>query len=74
MSSDDESTIDRQEPRYQLQSNTQSFEPISLSSQSSGRCHQASIAPSSFSTTPTKNSGLGYTTSTIHQSPFGGVN
>jgi len=32
------------------------------------------IAPPSSSTNPTKNSGSGYTTSTIHQSPFGGVN
>jgi hypothetical protein len=33
-------------------------------------------APSSSNTTPTNNSGLGssYTTSTIHQNPFGGVN
>jgi len=31
------------------------------------------VAPSS-STTPIKNSGLGYTTSTVHQNPFGGVN
>jgi hypothetical protein len=30
--------------------------------------------PSTSSTTPTRNSGSGYTTSTIHQSPFGGVN
>jgi hypothetical protein len=28
----------------------------------------------SFNTTPTKNSGSGYITSTIHQSSFGGVN
>jgi hypothetical protein len=27
--------------------------------------------PPSFSTTPIRNSGLGYITSTIHQSPFG---
>jgi len=31
------------------------------------------MSPSS-NTTPTRNSGLGYTTSTVHQSPFGGVN
>jgi hypothetical protein len=30
--------------------------------------------PLSSNTTPTGNSGLGYTTSTVHQSPFGGVN
>jgi hypothetical protein len=35
MSSDDESSTARPEPRYQLRSNTQSFEPISLSSRSS---------------------------------------
>jgi hypothetical protein len=28
----------------------------------------------SSNTTPIRNSGSGYTTSTIHQSPFGGVN
>jgi len=32
-----------------------------------------SIAPPSSNTTPTRNSGSGYTTSTIHHSPFGGV-
>ncbi len=74
MSSDDESTTTHPEPRYQLQSNTQPFEPISLSSRSSRRYHQASIAPLSSNTTPIRNSGSGYTTSTIHQSPFGGVN
>jgi hypothetical protein len=73
MSSDDESTTARPEPRYQLRSNTQSFEPISLSSRSSRRYHQASTTPPSSSTTPTRNSGSGYTTSTIHQSPFGGA-
>jgi hypothetical protein len=31
-------------------------------------------APPSFSTTITKNSSSGYTTSTVHQSPFGKVN
>jgi len=71
--SSDESTTARPEPRYQLQSNTQSFEPISLSSQSSRRYHQASKTPPSSSTTPTRNSGSGYTTSTVHQSPFGGA-
>jgi hypothetical protein len=55
-------------------SNTQSFEPISLSSRSSRQYHQASIVPSSSSTTPTRNLGSSYTTSTVHQSPFGGVN
>jgi len=30
-----------------------------------------SIAPPSSSTIPTRNSGSGYTTSTVHQSPFG---
>ncbi len=30
-----------------------------------------STTPLSSSTTPTRNSGLGYTTSTVHQSPFG---
>jgi len=74
MSSDDENTTAQPEPRYQLRSNTQSFEPISLSSQSSQQYHQASIAPSSSSTTPTRNSSSGYITSMIHQSPFGGVN
>ncbi len=74
MSSDDESTTTHLEPRYQLRSNTQPFELISLSSRSSRRYHQASTAPSSSSTTPIRNSGLGYTTSTTHQSPFGGVN
>ncbi len=74
MSSDDESTTTHPEPRYQLRNNTQPFEPISLSSRSSRRYHQASTTPSSSSTTPIKNSGSGYTTSTVHQSPFGGVN
>ncbi len=32
------------------------------------------MAPPSFSTTRTTNSSSGYTTSIIHQSPFGGVN
>jgi hypothetical protein len=74
MSSDDESITIHPEARYRLPSNTQPFEPISLSSRSSQQYHQASIAPSSSSTTPIRNSGLGYTTSTTHQSPFGGVN
>ncbi len=73
MSSDDESITTQPEPKYQLRSNTQSFELISLRSQSSQRYHQVSTAPSSSSTTPTMNSGSGYTTSTIHQSPFGGA-
>ncbi len=74
MSSDDESTTVQPKPRYQLQSNTQSFEPISLSSRSSQWYHQTSTAPLSSNTSPTRNSSSGYTTSTIHQSPFGGVN
>ncbi len=74
MSSDDESTITHLKPRYQLRSNTQPFELISLSSRSSRRYQQASTTPSSSSTTPIRNLGLGYTTSTTHQSPFGGVN
>ncbi len=74
MSSDDESTTAQPKPRYQLWSNTQSLEPISLSSQSSRRYHQASTTPSSSSTTPIRNSGSSYITSTIHESPFGGVN
>ncbi len=45
-----------------------------LSSRSSQRYHQTSTAPPSSSTTPTWNSGSGYTTSTVHESPFGGVN
>ncbi len=73
MSSDDDSITAQPEPKYQLRSNTQSFESISLSSQSSRRYHQMSIAPSSSSTTLTKNSGSGYITSTVHQSPFGRV-
>jgi len=71
---DDESTTTHPEPRYQLRSNTQPFEPISLSSRSSRQYHQASITPSSSSTAPIRNSGSGYITSTIHQSPFRGVN
>ncbi len=74
MSSNDESTTVHPELRYQLRSNTQSFEPISLSSRSSRQYHQASTAPSSLSTTPTRNSSSCYITSTVHQSPFGGVN
>jgi len=73
MSSNDESTTTQPEPKYQLQSNTQSFEPISLSSRSSRQYHQVSTTPLSSSTTPTRNLGSGYITSTIHQSPFGGV-
>jgi hypothetical protein len=52
MSSDDESTTTHLEPRYQLRSNTQPFEPMSLSSRSSRRYHQVSTAPSSCSSTP----------------------
>jgi hypothetical protein len=33
-----------------------------------------SATPPSFNTTPTRNSGLGYITSIVHQSPFGVVN
>jgi hypothetical protein len=36
--------------------------------------HQTSITPPSSNITPIKNSGSNYTTSTIHQSPFGRVN
>jgi hypothetical protein len=74
MSSNDESTTAQLEPRYQLWSNTLSFEPISLNSQSSQRYHHASTTPSSSNSTPTKNLGSGYTTSTVHQSAFRGVN
>jgi hypothetical protein len=74
MSSDDESTTTQPEPRYQLRSNTQSFELIFLSSQFSRQYPETSIAPSSSNTNPAKNSGSSYTTSTVHQSPFGGVN
>jgi hypothetical protein len=66
MSLDDENIIAQLEPRYQLQSNTQSFELISLSSQFSRRYHQMSIAPPSSSTTSTRNLSSSYTTSTIH--------
>ncbi len=74
MSSNDESTTAQLEPKYQLWNNTQSFEPIFLSSRSSQRYHQASTTPPSSNTTPTRNSSSGYTPSTIHQSPFEGVN
>ncbi len=74
MSLDDESTITQPEPRYQLRINTQSFELISLSSRYSRQYHQTFTVPPSSSTTPTKNSGLGYTTLMVHESPFGGVN
>ncbi len=74
MSLDDESTTTHLEPRYQLRSNTQPFEPISLSSRFSRRYHQASTTPSSSNTTPIRNLGSDYTTSIVHQSPFGGVN
>jgi hypothetical protein len=73
MSSDDDNTIVLLEPRYRLRSNTQSFEPISLNLRSSRWYHQVSTTPSSSNTTPTKNLGSGYTTSRVHQSPFGGV-
>ncbi len=74
MSSDDESTTAQPELKYQLRSNTQSFELIFLCSRSSRRYHQVSTAPLSSNTAPIRNSGSGYTTSTIHQSPFRGVN
>jgi hypothetical protein len=74
MSSNDESIIVQLEPRYQLRSNTQSFESISLSSRSSWWYHQTFTMPLSSSTIPTRNFNSGYTTSTVHQSPFGGVN
>ncbi|CAK9237255.1 unnamed protein product, partial [Sphagnum troendelagicum] len=54
----------------ELRSNTQPFEPISLSSRSSRRYHQASTAPLSSSTTPIRNSSSGYTTSTVLQRVF----
>jgi len=73
ISLDDENTTTQLEPRYQLQSNTQSFESISLNSRSSQRYHQAFTAPPSSSTTLTRNSGSTYTTSMVHQNPFGGV-
>ncbi len=74
MSSDDESATAKPELRYQLQNNTQSFEPISLNSQSLQLYHQTFTMPSSSSITPTMNSSSGYTTSMVHQSPFGRVN
>jgi hypothetical protein len=74
MFSDDENITVQLEPKYQLRSSTRLFESISLSSRSSRQYHQVFTAPPSFSTTPTRNSGSSYTTSTIHQSPFGGVN
>ncbi len=73
MSLDDENTTVPSEPRYQLWNNTRSFEPISLSSRSSQQYHQTSIAPPSSNTTHTRNSSSSYTTSMVHQSPFGGV-
>ncbi len=74
MSSNDESINVQPELKYQLRSETQSFELISLSSRSSRRYHQASTTPTSFNTTPTKNLDSRYTTSTVHQSPLWGVN
>jgi len=74
MSLDDESTIAHPKPRYQLGSNTESFESISLSSRSSWQYHQAFTMPPSSSITPTRNSSSSYTTSTVHQNPFEGVN
>ncbi len=74
MSSDDESITTHLEPRYQLRNNTQSFEPISLSSRFSRRYHQAFTTPSSSNTTPIRIPGSDYTTSMVYQSPFGGFN
>ncbi len=74
MSSDDENTTDQPKPRHQQRSNTQSFELISLSSHFSRQYHQVFVAPPSSNTSPTKNSSLGYTTSTLHYIPFGKVN
>ncbi len=74
MSLDDESTTTQPQPRYQLQSNTHSFELIYLISRFSQQYHQMSTTPLSSCTTPTMNSSSGYTTSTVHQSPFGVVN
>jgi hypothetical protein len=74
MLSYDESTTTQSELRYQLWSKTQSFEPISLNSWYSRQYHQTSTTPPSSNTTPTRNWSLGYISSTIHQSPFGGVN
>ncbi len=73
MSMDDESTTTQPKPRYQQWNNTWSFEPISLSSRFLWRYYQVFTMPPSFNITPTKNSSSGYTTSTIHQSPFGGL-
>jgi hypothetical protein len=56
MSSDDENITTHPEPRYHFRSNTQSFEPISLSSRSSRWYHQASTTPSSSNTTSTTKS------------------
>jgi len=74
MSLDDENNTAQPEPRCQLQSNTLSFELISLSSRSSRLYHQTSITPLSSSIILTNNSGSGYITSTVHQSPFRRVN
>jgi hypothetical protein len=74
MTSYDESIITQPKLKYQLRTNTQSFEPIFLSSRFSQWYHQAFIVPLSSSTTLTRNSGSGYTTSMVHQSPFKRVN
>jgi hypothetical protein len=66
MSLDDENITFHLKPRYELRSNTQSFELISLNSQSSQWYHQASTTPLSSNTTPIKNSGSGYITSMVH--------
>jgi len=73
MSWDDESNTVQPKPRYQLQNNTQSFESISLSSRSLRQYHQMSRTPPSSNTTPTKSSDSGYTISTVHKIPFGGL-
>jgi hypothetical protein len=59
MSSDDESITVQPKPRYQLRSNTQSFESIFLTV----------IKYNSY-----PKIGLSYVTSMVHQSPIGGVN
>jgi hypothetical protein len=50
------------------------FELTIFTTVPSNQYHQTSTMPPSSTTTPTRNSGSGYTTSTIHQSLFGGVN
>ncbi len=74
MSSDEESSSDQPEPRYQLRSDPRPFVPISLSSRPSQRYYQASTLPRSPTTTSIRSSGSGYTSSTIHPSLGGGLN